>query len=158
TTERWIIRNLAVAPSDNHPIHIHGVDQQLVSRNGSPPAPYELMKETWLVAPSETIELLLKFTDHVGRFVIHCHMLEHEDDGMMAQFEVVTPTPTPTATPTSTATPTYTTTPTDTPTATSTPMPTATPTPAAPPGPCAPRPTVGVSAVRAAPGRLQVTI
>ena len=31
----------------------------------------------------------LKFTDNVGRFVFHCHILEHEDAGMMAQFEVV---------------------------------------------------------------------
>ena len=31
----------------------------------------------------------LKFTDHMGMYMLHCHMVEHEDDGMMTQFEVV---------------------------------------------------------------------
>jgi hypothetical protein len=47
------------------------------------------MKETWFVEPGETIELKLKFSDHTGPYVFHCHLVEHEDDGMMAQFEVV---------------------------------------------------------------------
>jgi hypothetical protein len=66
------------------------------------------MKETWLLDPGETIEVKLKFTDFTGRYVFHCHMTEHEDDGMMSQFEVVPPTvtPTPTRTPTPTPTPT----------------------------------------------------
>jgi hypothetical protein len=53
------------------------------------------MKETWSVGPGETLELKLKFTDHLGKYMLHCHILEHEDDGMMTQFEVVAPTPTP---------------------------------------------------------------
>ena len=86
TTETWIIRNRGLS---NHYVHIHGVDQQLVSRNGGPPPPYELMKETWNISGGQTIVLKLKFTDNVGRFVFHCHVLEHEDSGMMAQVEVV---------------------------------------------------------------------
>jgi hypothetical protein len=77
------------------------------------------MKETWLLDPGETIEVKLKFTDYTGRYLFHCHMIEHEDDGMMAQFEVVppvSPTPTPTRTPTPTPTPTRTPTPTPVPT------------------------------------------
>jgi FtsP/CotA-like multicopper oxidase with cupredoxin domain len=120
TTERWIFRNVSAGFSDKHTVHVHGVDQQLISRNGAPPAPYELMKETWFLDPGETIEVLLKFSDHLGRFVIHCHLLEHEDDGMMAQFEVVAPTATPTATFTATATATSTATATTTGTATAT--------------------------------------
>jgi spore coat protein A len=86
TTETWILKNKSSA---NHPIHIHGVDQQLVSRDGVPPAAYELMKETWNLKVNETVEIKLKFTDHLGRFVFHCHILEHEDASMMAQIEVV---------------------------------------------------------------------
>jgi hypothetical protein len=53
------------------------------------------MKETWSVGSGETLELKLKFTDHTGIYMLHCHILEHEDDGMMTQFEVVPPiTPT----------------------------------------------------------------
>jgi hypothetical protein len=57
------------------------------------------MKETWYLEPGEAIEVKLKFTDQTGRYMLHCHMIEHADDGMMAQFEVVGPTPTPTPTP-----------------------------------------------------------
>jgi FtsP/CotA-like multicopper oxidase with cupredoxin domain len=58
------------------------------------------MKETWYLAPGEVLELKLKFTDHVGMYMLHCHMVEHEDDGMMTQFEVVRSNPTPRPRPT----------------------------------------------------------
>jgi FtsP/CotA-like multicopper oxidase with cupredoxin domain len=105
TTEKWVFHNPTGAP---HTVHLHGIDQQCVSRNGGACYPYETMKETWLLDPGETIEVKLKFTDFTGRYVFHCHMIEHEDDGMMSQFEVVLPTatPTPTRTPTPTPTPT----------------------------------------------------
>ena len=86
TTETWILKNKS---STNHVIHIHDVDQQLMSRNGVAPAPYELMKESWNISRGQTVAVKLKFTGHVGRYVFHCHILEHEDAGMMAQFEVV---------------------------------------------------------------------
>lgn len=85
-TETWILKNKS---STNHVIHIHDVDQQLVSRNGVKPAAYELMKESWNLKGGETAVVKLKFTDNVGRYVFHCHILEHEDAGMMTQFEVV---------------------------------------------------------------------
>jgi FtsP/CotA-like multicopper oxidase with cupredoxin domain len=112
TTEKWVFHNPTGAP---HTVHMHGIDQQCVSRNGGACFPYETMKETWLIEAGETIEIKLKFTDFTGRYVFHCHMIEHEDDGMMSQFEVVpptlTPTPTPTPTPSPTPTPTVTPTP-----------------------------------------------
>ena len=86
TTETWILRN---SGATTHLIHIHDVDQQLVSRNGAPPAPYELMKETWNLHANETIVVKLKFTDNTGIFMLHCHILEHEDMAMMTQFQVV---------------------------------------------------------------------
>ncbi len=97
TTEKWVFTN---PTGSTHMVHIHDVDQQCVSRDGGPCYPYETMKETWSLAPGETLELKLKFTDHTGIYVMHCHILEHEDDGMMTQFEVVAPAtatpPTPT--------------------------------------------------------------
>ncbi len=86
TTETWILTNKS---GSNHVIHIHGVDQQLVSRNGVVAARYELMKESWQLGIGETVVVKMKFTDNLGRFVFHCHILEHEDAGMMAQYEVV---------------------------------------------------------------------
>jgi FtsP/CotA-like multicopper oxidase with cupredoxin domain len=87
-TEKWILHNATGAA---HPVHLHGVDQLCMSRNGGPCLPYETMKETWFLDPGETVEVKLKFTDYTGKYVFHCHILEHEDDGMMAQFDVVTP-------------------------------------------------------------------
>jgi FtsP/CotA-like multicopper oxidase with cupredoxin domain len=106
SVEKWIFHNPTAAP---HTVHLHGIDQQCMTRNGGPCYPYEAMKETWLLEAGETIEVKLKFTDFTGRYVFHCHMIEHEDDGMMSQFEVVLPptvTPTPTPTPSATPTPT----------------------------------------------------
>ncbi len=74
-----------------HTVHLHDVDQQCLTRNGGPCLPYETMKETWFLGPGETLEIKVRFTDHTGKYVFHCHILEHEDDGMMAQFEVVEP-------------------------------------------------------------------
>jgi FtsP/CotA-like multicopper oxidase with cupredoxin domain len=86
TTETWILKNKSGA---GHVIHIHDVDQQLVSRDGAAPAPYERMKESWQLGIGETAVVKLKFTDNLGKFVFHCHILEHEDAAMMAQLEVV---------------------------------------------------------------------
>jgi spore coat protein A len=89
-TEKWIFTN---PTGMSHTVHIHDVDQQCLTRNGGPCYPYETMKETWYLEPGETIEVKLRFTDYTGRYMLHCHMIEHADDGMMAQFEVVAPPP-----------------------------------------------------------------
>jgi len=86
TTETWKLTNKSGVP---HVIHIHDVDQQLVSRNGVAPAKFELMKESWQLGIGETVVVRLRFTDNLGTFVFHCHILEHEDSAMMSQFEVV---------------------------------------------------------------------
>lgn len=86
STEQWTFTN---PTGSAHLVHIHDVDQICVSRNGQPPYPYEAMKETWNVGPGETLVLKLRFTDHLGVYMFHCHIMEHEDDGMMTLFEVV---------------------------------------------------------------------
>jgi len=85
-TETWIFTNKS---GSSHIVHLHAVDQQLVSRNGVAARPYERMKESWNLGIGETIVLKLRFTDNLGTFVFHCHILEHEDAAMMAQLEVV---------------------------------------------------------------------
>lgn len=72
-----------------HPFHIHNTQFRILSRDGRPPNKWELGdKDTVLVAPGETVELLVEFR-HAGLFMYHCHILEHEDMGMMGQFKVV---------------------------------------------------------------------
>lgn len=92
TTERWIFRNPTSLP---HLAHVHLGDQKLVSRNGEPPAAHERVKETWYLAPGDEVVIDIKFTDHLGTFVFHCHVLEHEDRSMMSQFRTVAPAPPP---------------------------------------------------------------
>lgn len=86
TTERWTFRNDSPL---THVIHLHDVDWRLVDRNGGPPDISEAaLKETFRIDPEETFSVLTRFTDHTGKFMFHCHILEHEDQAMMAQFDV----------------------------------------------------------------------
>ena len=89
SVETWMLLNTTTR---THYIHIHDVDWVVLSRNGASPEPYEAgLKETFLLDPGEYVLVAAKFTDHLGRFMIHCHMLDHEDGGMMATWEVVEP-------------------------------------------------------------------
>jgi FtsP/CotA-like multicopper oxidase with cupredoxin domain len=84
--------------SMRHPIHLHGQQFQIVSRvfEGRDDA-YDTvrdgfvdsgLKDTVLVSPGEQVRILKPFDDFKGRFMFHCHILEHEDMGMMRQFLV----------------------------------------------------------------------
>lgn len=72
----------------HHPIHVHLAHFQVLSRNGEGPGPYDAgWKDTIDLRPSEQAAILVRFTDYAGRFIFHCHNLEHEDMAMMANFE-----------------------------------------------------------------------
>ena len=89
SVETWMLLNTTTR---THYIHIHDVDWALLSRNGAAPAAHEAgLKETFLLDPGEYVLVAAKFSDHLGRYMIHCHMLDHEDGGMMAAWEVVAP-------------------------------------------------------------------
>lgn len=79
-----------------HPIHIHGHQFRVLSRTGGKPG--NTLREglvdggwtdTALVLPNETVRLQVLFTSHPGLYLYHCHILEHEDMGMMRNFKVV---------------------------------------------------------------------
>lgn len=85
--------------SQPHPMHIHGVQFQVIERSldNRQSSGYEslsegFIKEGWkdtvLVLPGETVRVLVKFEDFAGLFLYHCHNLEHEDGGMMRNYEV----------------------------------------------------------------------
>jgi spore coat protein A len=89
TTETWQITNDS---SVAHVMHMHSTDWYLLARDGRRPPPWErCLKESFLVRPHEAILVAAHFSDHAGKFVIHCHMLDHEDHGLMDQFELVPP-------------------------------------------------------------------
>jgi len=85
--EIWEFHNMA---EHMHPMHPHGVLFQVLSRSSAPTLPPEDSgwKDTVLVRPGEIVRTLVKFDAHEGPFVLHCHNLEHEDAGMMLNFDV----------------------------------------------------------------------
>ena len=87
-TERWSFVNDSEVP---HPVHLHATHFQIVQRAGSRTTiePWERgIKDTVLLLPSERVDVLVRFDRHRGLFLLHCHNLEHEDAGMMANVEV----------------------------------------------------------------------
>ena len=88
--EIWELDNLTL---DTHPIHLHLVqfqvlDRKLKAADGTytytPVDPNELgWKDTVRCPPGEITRIIARFTDYTGKFVWHCHMLEHEDHDMM---------------------------------------------------------------------------
>ncbi|MES2646456.1 MAG: multicopper oxidase domain-containing protein [Bacteroidota bacterium] len=87
-TEKWTFKTNGNGP---HPIHIHGASFQVISRVGGRAKlfPWEAgWKDVVLVNDFETVEVLIRFEAYRGMYVMHCHKLEHEDNGMMMNFEV----------------------------------------------------------------------
>ncbi|MEN8250644.1 MAG: multicopper oxidase domain-containing protein [Bacteroidota bacterium] len=88
--EIWDITNQSAIA---HPFHIHDVQFFVLDRNGSTLPPGEQgYKDVILIEPLETVRFITQFTDFANDtvpYMFHCHMLVHEDDGMMGQFEVV---------------------------------------------------------------------
>lgn len=74
--------------SPGHPFHIHGTQFQILSRDGAAPAANEQgWKDTVFVRANETVRIIVRF-NYEGVFMYHCHILEHEEAGMMGQLEV----------------------------------------------------------------------
>jgi blue copper oxidase len=90
--ERWRFTTGGNAP---HPVHIHGGHFQVLSRSKGRNAVLAWergWKDTVLLQKGEVVDVLIRFDDprtQGGRYLIHCHQLEHEDSGMMMNFEVV---------------------------------------------------------------------
>ena len=89
TTERWTFVNRS---NRVHPMHIHGFLFRVLSRSSGPVHPADRLgwKDTVGVLPDETVTVLAWFAPYSGRYVFHCHALEHADQAMMLQLEVVT--------------------------------------------------------------------
>ena len=83
-TEIWQLKS-----DFSHPLHVHLVHFQVLSHSGRP-GPYDTgWKDTIDLGPGQVANILMKFEGYRGRYVFHCHNLEHEDMSMMGNFEVV---------------------------------------------------------------------
>lgn len=87
--ETWTLVNQTMVA---HPFHLHDVQFYIIDRNGLPPTPEEAsQKDVVLVQPNDSVTFITKFTDFADTtmpYMFHCHILMHEDDGMMGQFVV----------------------------------------------------------------------
>jgi FtsP/CotA-like multicopper oxidase with cupredoxin domain len=89
SVQRWALVN---ASPITHYVHLHEEAWRTISRDGRAPPAWEAgFQDTWRLDPGEVVEVAAKITDFTGPFLIHCHMLDHEDHGMMATFTVVKP-------------------------------------------------------------------
>ncbi|WP_327365303.1 multicopper oxidase family protein [Streptomyces sp. NBC_01217] len=86
TVEEWSIRNNT---DEDHSFHIHTNDFQLMSTNGKAHDPSRGWHDTVNVPARGNIVMRIHFTDFTGKTVLHCHILNHEDLGMMAILDIV---------------------------------------------------------------------
>ena len=88
STERWTFVNRS---NRVHPMHIHGFLFRVLERSSGPVHAGERLgwKDTIGVLANETVTVLAWFAPYSGRYVFHCHSLEHADRAMMLQLEVV---------------------------------------------------------------------
>jgi FtsP/CotA-like multicopper oxidase with cupredoxin domain len=86
TAEIWELR---VEGDWTHPIHIHFEEGRILTRNGVAPPPHEQgRKDVYPVKGEEVVRVFIRFRDYVGRYVMHCHNLVHEDHAMMIRWDI----------------------------------------------------------------------
>jgi FtsP/CotA-like multicopper oxidase with cupredoxin domain/peroxiredoxin len=97
TAEEWSV----TAKAQNHPFHIHVNSFQVVMRTGADgkSKPMNVWRDTLYIKEGETYIIRSRFKDFLGKTVIHCHFLDHEDQGMMMPIEFVPPYQAPKAKP-----------------------------------------------------------
>jgi FtsP/CotA-like multicopper oxidase with cupredoxin domain len=83
-TEIWQVENLV---GMDHPFHLHGFQFQVIDRNGVP-EPFRSWKDVVNVPEHETVRFIVRYDDYPGKWMFHCHILDHEDHGMMGVLEV----------------------------------------------------------------------
>lgn len=90
TSETWTVRNDNGTP---HNFHVHDVQFRILEVNGERPPPHlRGAKDTVFVPSGSTVKLAMRFdgpADPDTPYMYHCHLLSHEDGGMMGQFVVV---------------------------------------------------------------------
>ncbi|MCA9697498.1 MAG: multicopper oxidase domain-containing protein, partial [Myxococcales bacterium] len=95
TAEQWRLR--AVMTDEGHPFHIHVNPFEVISIAGRPQPPGTIMDTVWVPKPSDPmasdppdpgVVIRMRFREWLGKSVYHCHILPHEDAGMMQNFMI----------------------------------------------------------------------
>ncbi|MGL4910285.1 MAG: multicopper oxidase family protein [Cetobacterium sp.] len=86
--EIWEIKNSSSTLDMPHPFHVHGAQFRIIERNGKiPPLNEQGWKDTVNLNAGDSVKILITYTTD-GITVYHCHILEHEENGMMGQFKI----------------------------------------------------------------------
>jgi suppressor of ftsI len=90
--EEWWIKVGTGHPGgdEGHPFHIHVNSFEVISVDGKPVPPGTIQDTVW-VGAGQTVVIRQRYKQHVGKSVFHCHILPHEDTGMMANFLILPP-------------------------------------------------------------------
>jgi bilirubin oxidase len=83
-TEIWTVENLV---GMDHPFHLHGFQFQVIERDRKP-EPFRSWKDAVNVPRQQTVRFIVRLDDFPGKWMFHCHILSHEDQGMMGILEV----------------------------------------------------------------------
>ncbi len=90
STEIWTLKNNTLIA---HPFHIHDIQFNVIEKNGTtPPITEQGWKDVVLVMPEDSVKFITRFTtfsNEMVPYMYHCHLLHHEDDGMMGSFLVI---------------------------------------------------------------------
>lgn len=90
STEIWRIYNGDGQFNADHNFHLHLEQFRVLDRDGNPPWPSDAgRKDTVSIPPDTSVRIQTTFTDYVGKYVYHCHFLDHSSVGMMATMEIV---------------------------------------------------------------------
>jgi FtsP/CotA-like multicopper oxidase with cupredoxin domain len=101
TAEEWTLANDVAAGNWTHPVHIHFEEGRIMSRRvrvSQNPDVFENVallpeeqgkRDVYVLPPQNRLVIRLRFRDFVGRYLIHCHNMNHEDDFMMARWDIV---------------------------------------------------------------------
>lgn len=90
TAEIWTIRN--GGSNWSHPVHIHFEEFQILEWNGHPLAPddvHNTKKDVINLGPNDEVKIYMQWRDFLGRYVMHCHNVVHEDHAMMIRWDIV---------------------------------------------------------------------
>ena len=83
-TEIWEIENVV---GMDHPFHLHGFQFQVLDRDGVP-EPYLAWRDMLNIPKHSSARIIVRYDDFPGKWMFHCHILDHEDHGMMGVLEV----------------------------------------------------------------------
>lgn len=83
-TEIWQLENIV---GMDHPFHLHGFQFQVLDRNGVA-EPYLAWKDMLNIPKHSSARIIVRYDDYPGKWMFHCHILDHEDHGMMGVLEV----------------------------------------------------------------------